>query len=326
MNRRAIPETMRFGSWRAGDGWPLRRFEWPAAGPTRGNLLFLGGRGDFVEKYLEALSHWHDRGWSLAGFDWRGQGGSGRYLDDRLVCHIPDFDPLVDDLDAFVAGWKAGTQGPHIIAAHSMGAQIALRLLARRGRVVDGAVLLSPMVGIRPVAAPVAGAAAGIAVRLGLGKRRLWRRDLGNYGGRMTSCPSRQEDKSWWKAARPDIASGAPSWGWLKAAARSMARLRARDLESIAIPLLILASEQDPVIAVSALRRAAARLPDAELRLYAGRGHELLREADRVRLPVLSAIDMFLERTVPPGLATTMDVEDRTQAGRGDSYCNVSPR
>jgi lysophospholipase len=289
---------MRFDTWRAADNWPLRRFEWPAARP-RGNLLFLGGRGDFVEKYLEALSHWHEGGWSLTGFDWRGQGGSGRYLADPLICHIPDFDPLLGDLEAFVAGWSEGTQGPHVIIAHSMGAQLALRLLAARGP-VDGAVLLAPMLDIRPLPASIARIVAAAAIQCGQSERRLWRRDLGNHGGRMTSCPQRQDDKIWWKAKRPDIASGAPSWGWLKAACASVAKLPQRDLGSIAIPLLMLASMRDPVIDIPTLRRAAAGVPRAELRLYEGKGHELLRESNRVRIPVLGAIDAFLSAIESP--------------------------
>jgi lysophospholipase len=295
MDRRAIPEGMRFDIWRAGDGWRLRRFGWPAPA-AHGNLLFLGGRGDFAEKYLEALSHWHDGGWSLTGFDWRGQGGSGRYLADPLICHIPDFDPLLGDLEAYVGGWIAATKSPHVIVAHSMGAQLALRLLAGHGGAVDGAVLLAPMLDIRPLPASIARIAASAAILCGQSERRIWRRDLGNHGGRMTSCPQRQDDKIWWKAARPDIASGAPSWGWLKAACASIAKLPARDLGSIAIPLLILASKRDPVIDIPTLRRAAARLPRAELHLYEGKGHELLREADEVRIPVLRAIGSFLAR------------------------------
>lgn len=295
MDRRAIPDGMHFAAWRARDGWALRRFDWPAEGKARGSLLFVGGRGDFTEKYLEALAHWNAGGWSLAGFDWRGQGGSGRYLADPLICHIPDFDPLLGDLEAFVEDWKAASPGPHIIVAHSMGAQIALRLLARRAGLVDAAILLAPMIGLRPLPAPLARAIAGAASLCGRGERRIWERDLGNYGGRMTGCPDRQADKLWWKAARPDIASGAPSWGWLAAACASIARLPIRRLAGLGTPLLMLASKRDPVIDIAALRRAAARLPNAQLRLSDGKGHELLREADAVRLPVLAAIDIFLD-------------------------------
>lgn len=299
--RRTIPDGLAFAPWAAADGWALRSFAWPARGATRGSLLFLGGRGDFVEKYLEALRHWHDERWTLAGFDWRGQGGSGRLLADRGVCHLESFDPLLDDLELFVADWRARTPGPHVIVAHSMGAHLTLRLLAERSAGVDGAVLLAPMVAIEAKGLPNAAvrALAGAAGALGLGQRRIWDKDIGNYGGRMTSCRERMEDKIWWKTIQPETASGSPSWGWLHAAARSIADMqRALPRLPADLPLLMLASEDDPVIDVRALKRVARGLPQARLALFPGRSHELLREADLVRLQVLATIDGFL---IPAG-------------------------
>lgn len=300
--RRRIPEGMTFEPWAAPDGWTLRRFEWPQPGSSRGSLLFLGGRGDFVEKYLEALMHWHGRGWRLGGFDWRGQGGSGRLLADRSVCHLVDFDPLLRDLEAFVEAWRRGEPGPHLIVAHSMGAHLTLRLMAEGSRAFDAAVLASPMIGIgvKGVPAPAIRWLARSAVALGHGERRIWQRDLGNYGGRMTSCPDRQADKIWWKTTYPEIASGSPSWGWTRAACASIARLRRHDLARIRTPVLLLASRRDPIVDVGAIRRAAALLPAAELEVYPGPGHELLREADPIRLAVLARIDRFLERPHAP--------------------------
>jgi lysophospholipase len=292
--RRAIPESMAFSHWRAKDGWLLRRFDWPAEGAARGSLLFLGGRGDFVEKYLEALHHWHGSGWTLAGFDWRGQGGSGRLLADPLICHLDSFDPLLDDLAAFVAAWRGESPAPHVVVAHSMGAHLTLRLLGERGGRIDAAVLLAPMIGLRGAPAAMIRALGAVAIALGRGRRRIWEGDIGNIGGRMTTSSERTEDKLWWKAHRPEIASGAPSWGWLGAASRSVLAAR-RGLGRLPadVPLLMLSSDDDPVIDVTAIRRLAARLPQATLRLFAGRSHELLREADATRLRVLDAIDAF---------------------------------
>ena len=76
-NRRVIPAGAIESSWIAGDGHPIRRIDWTPA-KVRGSILFLSGRGDFYEKYLEAMAHWHDRNWAVTAFDWRGQGGSGR--------------------------------------------------------------------------------------------------------------------------------------------------------------------------------------------------------------------------------------------------------
>jgi alpha-beta hydrolase superfamily lysophospholipase len=69
----------------------------------------------------------------------------------------------------------------------------------------------------------------------------------------------------------------------------------------------------DPIAAAvtDALRRLAARLPGAALEILPGTGHELLREADRYRLPVIERIDGFLERTVRAGSATPAPTANR---------------
>ena len=108
----------------------------------------------------------------------------------------------------------------------------------------------------------------------------------------------------------PEIASGPPSWGWLSAAFASIRRLGRCRLEA-STPMLVLASRRDPVIDLGALMRLVPRLPNAELRLLPGKGHELLREADALRLPVLAAIDDFLERAVRTLSATPAPTASR---------------
>lgn len=296
MDRRRHPEGMIFRDWTAPDGWRLRAFDRAAARP-RGRLLFLGGRGDFVEKYLEALAHWHAGGWSVAGFDWRGQGGSGRILPDPLANHLDAFDPLLDDLAAFVTDWRAG-DGPHVAVAHSMGAHLLLRLLAERGVRLDAAVLAAPMIALRagPFGTRTIATLAAAAIAAGRARRRVWEGDAGNVGGRMTSCAERQADKAWWKAHTPDVASGAPTWGWARAACRSIAYVTPEALARIDTPALLLVSARDPIVSAPAVLRAARALPCAEVQTWPGQGHELLREADPIRLAVLARVDGFLAR------------------------------
>jgi len=296
--RRRIPDGMTFAEWRAADGWTLRSFSWPRPDTARGSLLFLTGRGDFIEKYLEVLVHWHGAGWAIAGFDWRGQGGSGRMLADPLICHQTDFDILVADLAGFVDRWVAETPGPHVIVAHSMGAHLTLRMLADRPQGIDAVVLSSAMIGIRVRGVPRS--LVGVLVRganaIGLSDRRISRRDIGDVGGRMTSCPDRRADKLWWKATRPELASGVPSWSWVRAAFASIARLSDAALREIRTPILLVAAREDPVVDVVAIERAARLLPNAELTVIDGGSHEILRETDARRLPLIARIDAFLDR------------------------------
>ena len=127
------------------DGWTYRRMDWPqpSGAAPRGSLLFAGGRGDFIEKYLEAYHHWHRRGWNVAAFDWRGQGasqGGGKGAGQT------SFDLLIDDLEALLADWRASHSGPHVAVAHSMGGHMLLRTLAERRPALDAAVLVAPMI------------------------------------------------------------------------------------------------------------------------------------------------------------------------------------
>src|SRR4051812_10073076 len=117
-DRRAHPAGATFGIWTAPDGWALRRMEWPRKGRAkrRGSLLFINGRGDFIEKYLEAYGHWHDLGWNVTAFDWRGQGGSR-----GAGYAYESFDPLIGDLAALLADWRGTNPGPHVAIGHSMG-------------------------------------------------------------------------------------------------------------------------------------------------------------------------------------------------------------
>jgi lysophospholipase len=295
--RRTIPADLQFAEWHARDGWALRRFTRAPRSQPHGSLLFLGGRADFVEKHLEAIDCWHRSGWRVDGFDWRGQGGSGRLVPNGNVCHLDSFDPLVDDLEDFIAEWRASTDGPHVAVAHSMGAHVLLRLLAERRGQLDGAVLVSPMFALPrgPLPAAALPLIAGTAIALGLARRPLWRRDPGNIGDRLTACPERHADKLWWKANKPQIATGPPSWGWVHSAIRSIRSLDDEgELAAIDTPLLIMGSRGDMVVDAEGFSRVAERLASAELVLLPGKGHELLREADAARMAVMERIERFL--------------------------------
>ncbi|MGJ8537954.1 MAG: alpha/beta hydrolase, partial [Parasphingopyxis sp.] len=117
VNRRAYPDGMILDRWSTRDGWDNRRWTWPVPDdrPVRGSMVFQTGRGDIFEKYLESLAEWHDAGWNLTGFDWRGQSGSGRFLTDPTVGHTESFDPWVAELHEYVAQWRNETPGPHVL-------------------------------------------------------------------------------------------------------------------------------------------------------------------------------------------------------------------
>lgn len=316
MDRRAIPAGAVEGFWHAEDGWAIRRIDWPLPqGGAEGSILFLPGRGDFYEKYLETLDHWAGEGWRVTASDWRGQAGSGRLGADTVTGHIDDFETWVRDLGFFWKRWTAETPGPHVIAAHSMGGHLVLRTLAE-GRIDPVATVLSaPMLGFATILPRwVQRRYAAIMNRLGDPARPAWKASE-KPGAReamranlLTHDEARYADEQWWRAQRPWLALGPASWRWLKKASESFDRLDTPGLlEAVHSPVLLVATRHDALVSWPAIARAARRLPQAELVAWGREGrHELLRESDAVRDRVLATIDEFLEREAPaPGGSAT---------------------
>lgn len=303
--RRAIPAGTEEGKWIAPDGYVVRRIDWSHPAP-RGAILFLSGRGDFYEKYLEAMAHWHQQGWAVTSFDWRGQGGSGRLANDPYTGHVDDFSTWVRDLRSFWQDWSASHTGPGVAIGHSMGGHLALRAAAENAIDPTALVLCAPMLGLRDGNMPDAlmHAVARLMCGVGDAARPAWKwserpgQPPDSRGALLTHDPDRYADELWWRETRPELVMGPGSWRWLERAYASIRWLARPDaLARVKLPVLLLATDRDALVSFKAIARAAARLPDCELINFGDRArHELLREADPVRLEALARIDAFLDR------------------------------
>jgi lysophospholipase len=303
LDRRRLPEDAAVSQWHAPDGWTCRLVDrrQPAGAAARGSLLFAGGRGDFVEKYLEAQDHWFRQGWNVTAFDWRGQGASRA---PGAGGQVDSFDAMVDDLEALIAHWQAESEGPFVAIGHSMGGHLLLRTLAERRPRLDCAVLVAPMLGINSMPLPpfAAASTAAMMTLFGWGGQPAWQQPAAPpppgslRQGILTSSKERYLDELWWWEREPGYSLGAPSWAWLKAAYASCDRLSPAALRKVDCPILLLGTETDRLVSPRAIRRSASALPKSELLMFADAGHEILREADPVRVKALETIDAFLER------------------------------
>lgn len=308
IDRRAIPSHALESRWQAGDGWQIRRIDWPVPDAPRGSILFLPGRGDAYEKYLETLDEWYRAGWAVTASDWRGQAGSGRLGNDPVTGHVDDFATWVEDLSVLWRAWQAERPGPHVLAGHSMGGHLVLRAVAERQVNPDALVLSAPMLGFYGTVLPVGLMHAAARLMKGLGDpaRPAWKwsekpgQTPASRIALLTHDPARYEDELWWRETRPELVMGPGSWGWVERAYASMRSLyRPGVLEAVATPVLLLGAENDRLVAIGAIEQAAARLPKGELvRFGVESHHEILREVDAVRDRAMDAIADFLSRTV----------------------------
>jgi lysophospholipase len=300
-DRRSIPADARFGSWKAADGWIYRTLErrQPEGVSARGSLLFAGGRGDFIEKYLEIHDHWVRRGWNLTAFDWRGQGGS---QGDRPGGWLDGFETLIADLAGLIEAWRAETPGPHAVVGHSMGGHVLLRTLADRHPAIDAAVLVAPMLAIN--SAPIPPFAAqwlpSFFSAFGWsGQPATPHAPSSIRQAHLTGCAERFSDELWWWKKHPAFNLGPPTWGWLRAAYASGAMLTPVKLAGVRTPVLLIGTERDRLVSPAAIRIAASRLPNSDLLMFDDSAHEILRERDEVRLKALARIDAFLDAQAP---------------------------
>lgn len=309
-DRRAIPAGAREWRWALPDGHEIRRIALapPAGAPVRGSLLFLPGRADFYEKYLETLAEWAEAGWHVGAADWRGQGGSGRMTANPMVGDIADFAVWIADLGALWRDWVRSTPGPHVLVGHSMGGHLVLRGVAEGAVTPDALVLSAPMLGfITAIPQFIQNLYGRIMCRIGDPARMAWPvsekpgSPLDQRMTLLTHDAQRYADEGWWRSARPELEIGPASWRWVERAAASFETLRAPGvLEAIKAPVLVLAAMHDALVSWPAIEAAAARLPHGELVAWGREArHELLREADAVRNDVMAAVTRFLDRAVP---------------------------
>jgi len=318
IDRRSIPPLAVESTWNLADGHVVRRIDWPGitdeGAAPRGSILFLPGRGDAYEKYLESLEEWHRGGWRVTASDWRGQAGSGRLGKDEFTGHIDDFSTWADDLAHVWELWTREVPGPHIIAGHSMGGHLIMRALVDGkldGETPPTACFLSaPMLGMQgpPVPLIVQHFVSKLMAWIGDPTRQAWKwsEKPGELpAGRanlLTHDAERYADEQYWRDTRPQLVMGPASWRWVEQGFASSRVLEsAGALERVTCPVLIVSTSNDKLVSHEANVRAARRLPNGRLfELGEEAHHEVLRETDAVRGRVMDAITAFLDEVAPP--------------------------
>jgi lysophospholipase len=291
------PRIERFA---AADGTLLRTGLWDGRG--RGTAILFGGRSEFLEKYAETAGDLASRGFTVLSFDWRGQGLSGRPAGAAPRGHLADFAPLLDDAERLLTAVALpALPRPFVLLAHSMGAQIGLRLAARRPAWFAAAILTAPM--IEPVAVPwqraVARAGAGLVMRFGGGARYV--PGFGPYdaatlrrvAAQLTGDPARGAILADAFARDPALRIDGLTWGWLDAAFAS-ARALYRVAPAIPCPVLMVKAGIEILVANDAVDRIAALLPHTRVITYAESRHEILMERDGIRERFWADVDGFL--------------------------------
>ena len=293
---------------REGDRLRTATFDAAPGSRPRGVCVLLSGQTEFIEKYREVIGELQLRGFRVATLDWRGQGGSQRDLPNRLKAHIANFAEYDEDLTAFMdMVVRPMSERPPIALAHSMGGHILMRALHTKPKQFAAAVFSAPMIDFltRGYPRPVARTACYLQNLFGRADDWVWGMDgrdplMMSFADQLvTSDTARFQRTQDFLAKHPDIRLVGPTWGWLEAAYRSIARTDAPGYaEKITTPVLVCGAGKDRIVNTDATAKFAKRLPHGTYLEFGDAEHEILMENDSIRARFWNAFDGFVDKYV----------------------------
>lgn len=304
-----LPEGAAVHRVRSRGGVELRAMTAPAAEsvPVKGTVVILNGRADFMERYFETMRDLQQRGYAVAGFDWRGQGGSSRLLADALRGYVRSFADYDADL-ATVMETVVLPQcpGPYFALGHSTGGHVLLRALFNKTW-FERAVVTAPLLGLvfgnwHPA---VAKALAHAGRWLGLAGARLPGFPRQPYLFReFEGNPLSHDERRWWRdlrtlKAHEELAVGAPTYGWLSATLASLAQLKRMTRRRLQTPVLLVLAGKERVVDNRAAMDFVRAVPGASHLVLRDSAHEILLERDEVRRAFFAAFDAFVNPPQP---------------------------
>lgn len=288
------------------DGVRLRAALFPPVGPARGSVVVSPGRTEPLEKYFEVARDLTARGLVVLAHDWRGQGLSDRLTPHHLKGHAWDADEFLSDHGALLDTFGPRLPKPWIALGHSMGGCLALLDLARGEARFAGAALSAPMLAIAlgPLPLPVARVVGALMSRIAPTAHAAPAYDplkLRFETDALTHDRARFERYMAQLRAYPDLALGAPTWGWLDFALSAGHELASPGvLERVSTPVAIVGAGADRLVLTSVSRTAAARLPAGRYAEAPGAFHEILMETDERRAVFWTAFDALLAEVTSP--------------------------
>lgn len=303
------PAGFQWGEFIDSGGAKIRYGSLQPEGKSKGTMVIVPGFREPIEKYFEVIRERTARGFAVWIMDWRGQGGSERFLKENpQKMHSEGYSEHIETLYYFVNKVFKKTAEPLILMAHSMGAHIGLRTLKEYPDVFDLAVLTAPMFNISIGFLPKS--VARMIVRIA--KTGGWLEKYipfgGDWNGEVFSGNAKTGDPDRFNVLgkiyknKPELKMGASTYDWVFHTFASIDILNNEAfLKAIKIPVLIQISGKDTIVDNVATERACRLLSDCTHMYMPSARHEIWMEKDGLRSIWLEKVDVFLEERLNLG-------------------------
>ncbi|WP_196260584.1 alpha/beta fold hydrolase [Pelagibacterium limicola] len=305
-----MPEGAQVGVIETQDKVRIRYATFPRKGTvSKGTVCLVQGRAEFIEKYFETIADFQKRGFAVATFDLRGQGGSARLIADARHGFVEHFDDYWTDLSSFHTQiLLPECPPPFYLVGHSTGGLVGLLAATRDRLMFDRVFLTSPLVSLPGLPFGLKGAARIVrALRFaGLSRLPLRRpQDEPQSETRFPGNPLTGDKARYMRAvdilaARPDLEVRSPTLGWIGSSLDAMRQVNADDFSArLKIPVFICAAALDRVVDTAATEMLGLRMRNGHHVVIPGGRHELFMETDAIREQVFAAFDAFITEQAP---------------------------
>ena len=286
-------------------GDKVRVGHWQGHGKKQAfTLVFLQGRGSFLEKNETLMETFASLGFETFALDLPGQGASTRLLPGTQKGHVDDFERYLQAIDA-VTRDKQNV----LLVGVSLGGHLALRVGERAPANLKGIVAIVPMIDVFTDGYPKWAARAMCSVMTSLGFGASYAPGKGDFNEKRYLFETNQETSDVDRFAQmraamlahKDYVSGGPTFGWIDAAYASMARLRENAfLANVKAPVLLVSAGQDTIVDTRFDAAVCARMPACRHKVIEGARHNIPYEKDIFRTQLLRAMMDFTKTLEPP--------------------------
>lgn len=266
-----------------------------------GSVVISSGRIECLLKYKELVFDLYQNGYSVFIHDHRGQGLSGRMLDNPQLGYVQNFDDYVSDFKVFIEQIVTpNSRYKPLLLCHSMGGTIGALFVLRYPDVFNKVVFSAPMFGIRPVLPNfLARGLLGLHFIFYSAANYFWGQK--NYlsssfiDNPLTHSQIRYETFRGTYDNQPSIQLGGVTSGWLKAALDAMQKVPKQG-QYFPISALVIQASCDLVVDNKAQTKTANLMANTKLSVIEGARHELFMEQDCYRSQCLTlTLDFFAE-------------------------------
>ena len=280
----------------------------------RGCLVIVPGQSEPALKYAEVAYDLTAAGFGpIYSLDHRGQGFSGRMLEDPQKNTVRKFDDYVTDFATFVdqAVLQDKNCAHPALLAHSMGGAITAAYLEKMGNASPfrKVAMSSPML---KILFPAPRTEHGVIIETFFACNSPFGPSCDDYAqcgplnldepfapNLLTHSASRFSLKIEMFRRYPEIKVGSPTVRWVRQAALADRELRRpRNVQRIASQVLLLEAGNDHLVDIEAENEFCAALGSrCEKVLYPGAYHEILMETDSVRNHALARATAFFSES-----------------------------